>query len=171
MLATFMVVLDSSVANVALPHIAGTLSALDRRIDLGADQLPGGECDHAAGGGMDYAAHRTQAAADDLDPGVYRRVAAVRRGREHADAYYGGCCKGIGGGGMQPLGAVDSAGELSRPSNKARQWLFYGMGIVCCAGHRADAGRVDHRQLFLALDLLHQSPGGPAGDVHDEPLH
>src|SRR6202046_2967078 len=27
MLATFMVVLDSSVANVALPHIAGTLSA------------------------------------------------------------------------------------------------------------------------------------------------
>jgi DHA2 family multidrug resistance protein len=27
MLATFMVVLDSSVANVALPHIAGDLSA------------------------------------------------------------------------------------------------------------------------------------------------
>ena len=27
MLATFMVVLDSSVANVALPHIAGNLSA------------------------------------------------------------------------------------------------------------------------------------------------
>jgi DHA2 family multidrug resistance protein len=27
MLSTFMVVLDSSVANVALPHIAGSLSA------------------------------------------------------------------------------------------------------------------------------------------------
>ena len=48
MLATFMVVLDSSVANVALPHIAGNLSRRHRRIHLGADQLPGLQRHHAA---------------------------------------------------------------------------------------------------------------------------
>ena len=41
MLATFMEVLDTSVANVALPHIAGSLSASPERGHLGAHQLPG----------------------------------------------------------------------------------------------------------------------------------
>ena len=41
MAATFMEILDTSVANVALPHIAGNLSATHRGGHLGADQLPG----------------------------------------------------------------------------------------------------------------------------------
>ena len=36
MLATFMEVLDTSVANVALPHIAGSLASTRGRIHLGA---------------------------------------------------------------------------------------------------------------------------------------
>ena len=44
MLATFMEVLDTSVANVSLPHIGvGNLSATTDESDLGADQLPGGK--------------------------------------------------------------------------------------------------------------------------------
>jgi hypothetical protein len=39
------------------------------------------------------------------------------------------------------------------------------------AGHRSHARRLDHRQLFLALDLLHQSSRRPAGAVHGQPLH
>ena len=39
-LATFMEVLDTSIANVALPHIAGGLGAA-KRIHLGTDELPG----------------------------------------------------------------------------------------------------------------------------------
>ena len=39
-MATFMEVLDTSIANVALPHIAGGLSAGAGRVDVGADQLP-----------------------------------------------------------------------------------------------------------------------------------
>jgi DHA2 family multidrug resistance protein len=39
-LATFMEVLDSSVANVALPHIAGTFGASQDEIDVGAHVLP-----------------------------------------------------------------------------------------------------------------------------------
>ena len=40
-LATFMEVFDTSIANVALPHIAGNLSAIARREHQGAHQLPG----------------------------------------------------------------------------------------------------------------------------------
>ena len=49
MLATFMEVLDTSIAAVALPYIAGSLSATQRRSHLGADQLPGGERRNPAG--------------------------------------------------------------------------------------------------------------------------
>ena len=47
-LATFMEVLDTSIANVALPHIAGNLSATDGREHLGPHHLPGGQRDRAA---------------------------------------------------------------------------------------------------------------------------
>jgi DHA2 family multidrug resistance protein len=64
MLATFMVVLDSSVANVALPHIAGNLSAttdestwvLTSYLVSNAIMLPAA--------GWIASAHRPQAAAD-----------------------------------------------------------------------------------------------------------
>jgi hypothetical protein len=46
MLATFMEVLDTSIASVALPYIAGSLSASN---DEATWVLPGVECDRAAG--------------------------------------------------------------------------------------------------------------------------
>jgi hypothetical protein len=42
-LAAFMEVLDTTIVNVALPHIAGSLSVQQRRRDLGADLLSGGQ--------------------------------------------------------------------------------------------------------------------------------
>ena len=50
MLATFMEVLDTSVANVALPHIAGNLSASTDEDHLDADLIPGLQCHHPADG-------------------------------------------------------------------------------------------------------------------------
>ena len=47
-LATFMEVLDTSISNVALPHIGGTGWEQARKKPLGADQLPGGERHRAA---------------------------------------------------------------------------------------------------------------------------
>ena len=47
-LATFMEVLDTSIANVALPHIAGNLSVGAGREHLGADVVSGVERHRAA---------------------------------------------------------------------------------------------------------------------------
>ena len=47
-LATFMEVLDTSIANVALPHIAGGLSAGQDESDLGPDFVPGLERDRSS---------------------------------------------------------------------------------------------------------------------------
>ena len=60
MFATFMEVLDTTVVNVSLPHIAGSLSATDRRGDVDADLLPGRERDHSAD---DRMARRTSSGA------------------------------------------------------------------------------------------------------------
>ena len=71
MLATFMEVLDTSVANVALPHIAGNLSATRGRIDVGADLLPGVERHHPADGRLVFHADRPQALLHDLRGAVH----------------------------------------------------------------------------------------------------
>ena len=81
MLATFMEVLDTSIANVALPHIAGSLAALDRRGDLGADELSGRERHCVADDRMARTALRAQAVPHDLHRVVYLCVCLVRNGR------------------------------------------------------------------------------------------
>ena len=48
MFATFMEVLDTTVVNVSLPHIAGSLSVDHRRGDVGADLVSRRERDHPA---------------------------------------------------------------------------------------------------------------------------
>ncbi len=40
MLATFMEVMDTSIASVALPYIAGSISATSDEADVGPDKLP-----------------------------------------------------------------------------------------------------------------------------------
>jgi len=47
-LATFMEILDTAIANVSLPHIAGSLFRQPGRVYLGPDQLSGIERHHSA---------------------------------------------------------------------------------------------------------------------------
>ena len=159
MLATFMVVLDSSVANVALPHIAGNLSAttdestwvLTSYLVSNAIMLP------AAGW-------------------ITRRIGRKRLLMISILVFTGASLlcgmavnmpmlivarilQGIGGGGMQPL--AQSILLESFPPRPTR----HGDGRLWrrdCGrpGDRPNFGRMDYRQLFLALDLLHQSAGG-----------
>ena len=78
MFGTFMEVLDTTVVNVSLPHIAGSLSATDRGGDLGAHVLPGRQRDHPADDRLAGDLLRPQAAADPVGHRLHDRVVPVR---------------------------------------------------------------------------------------------
>ena len=113
MFATFMEVLDTTVVNVSLPHIAGNLSATHRRVDVGADVVPRRQRDHPAADRMAGQHVRPQAAADDVGrpaspsrrfSAAWRRTspllvavpaAAGRDRRRAAAAVAGGAARGV----------------------------------------------------------------------------
>jgi DHA2 family multidrug resistance protein len=129
MLATFMVVLDSSVANVALPHIAGTLSAstdestwvLTSYLVANAIMLP-------ASGWISRRIGRKRLlmlsilvfTAASLLCGIAINMPMLILAR---------ILQGVGGGGMQPL-AQSILLESFPPRKHGSAMAFYGMGIV-----------------------------------------
>jgi len=129
MLATFMVVLDSSVANVALPHIAGTLSAstdestwvLTSYIVANAIMLP------AAG----WIARRIGRKRLLMLSIIVFTVASLLCGLavNMPMLIVARILQGIGGGGMQPL-AQSILLESFPPQKHGQAMAFYGMGIV-----------------------------------------
>ena len=157
-LATFMEVLDSSIANVSLPHIAGSLGAtydeavwvLTSYLVSAAIVLPvSGWLSTVFGRKRFYMTcvvlftvslvpvrHRAQSAVPD------RRANSARRGRRRLAALRTG----------HPGRHV-----LRRKARHGFRGLRHGGGGG--ARHRPHAGRLDHRQLQLALDLLHQPAG------------
>ena len=103
MLATFMEVLDTSVANVALPHIAGNLSASIDEVHLGADVLPGCERHHPAAGRLVFHAVRAQAVLHGLCGPVHGELAALRPRAHAGRADLFRVLQGMGGGALQPI--------------------------------------------------------------------
>ena len=73
-----MEVLDTSVANVALPHIAGSLSAGAGRKHLGAHFLPGFQRHRPADQRLDFLNHRPQALLHDLRRALHRQLVPLR---------------------------------------------------------------------------------------------
>jgi hypothetical protein len=128
MLATFMEVLDTSVANVALPHIAGNLSATGR-IHLGADLLPGFQRHHSAHGRLVFHAVRAQALLHDL------------RGVFTVSSFLCGLAptlgllivfrvmQGLGGGALQPVSQAILVESFPREKQGMAMAVF-GMGVV-----------------------------------------
>ena len=129
MLATFMVVLDSSVANVALPHIAGTLSAstdestwvLTSYLVANAIMLP-------ASGWIARRIGRRQLLMLSI---VVFTLASLLCGvaLSMPMLIVARVLQGIGGGGMQPL-AQSILLESFPPRQHGSAMAFYGMGIV-----------------------------------------
>lgn len=129
MLATFMVVLDSSVANVALPHIAGTLSAstdestwvLTSYIVANAIMLP-------ASGWIARRIGRKRLLMLSI---VVFTIASLLCGLAFSMPMLivARVLQGIGGGGMQPL-AQSILLESFPPRKHGQAMAFYGMGIV-----------------------------------------
>ena len=155
MLATFMEVLDTSVANVALPHIAGSLSSsvdeatwvLTAYLVANAIVLPlSGWFSTLFGRKRFYmtcvllftaSSAMCGLAPSSADIDLVPRAAGL--GRRRAAARF----------------ASHPARDLS--ARKARHGdgdVWNGRGVR--ARGRADAGRMDHRQLHLALDLPDQ---------------
>ena len=129
MLATFMVVLDSSVANVALPHIAGTLSAstdestwvLTSYIVANAIMIPASS----------WIARRIGRKRLLLLSIMLFTVASLLCGMamNMPMLIVARVLQGVGGGGMQPL-AQSIMLESFPPRKQGSAMAFYGMGIV-----------------------------------------
>jgi hypothetical protein len=82
-LATFKEALDSSIANVAMPHIGGSLAAGRERVHLGVDQLSDSQRRGSALQWMDCQPHRPQAFLLDLRGANHRHFPALRA-RSHS---------------------------------------------------------------------------------------
>jgi len=143
-IATFMEALDTSIANVALPHIAGSLSAT-------ADQATWVLTSYLVSNGI------------ILPLGAWlSEVMGRKRFYMTCVALFTVCSflcgiapslgmlilfrvlQGAGGGGLQP----------SEQAILADTWDGGGAGAV----NRTDTGRLDYRQLQLAMDFLYQRP-------------
>ncbi len=167
-LAAFMEVLDTSIANVALPYIAGSLGAtndqstwvLTSYLAANAIVLPISGWFAGTFGRKRFfmiclMIFTVSSVLCGLAPslgGDYPVSGSAGRRRRRAATHGAGHS-----GGYVPAGEA-------RPGIRAlRRHRRH------CADDRADFGRLDHGQLQLALDLLHQRAGGRADAVADLP--
>ena len=168
MLATFMEVLDTSIANVSLPHIAGSLSAsvdestwvLTSYLISNAIVLPLTgwlSCLDASGSSW-------------LRGHLHRQLVSLRLCPQPRCAAH-----------FLPRVCRAPEAEVCSPSRKpswwkasrakSKGWRWRSTAWACGgAYHRPDARRLDHRQLFVALDLLHQCSRRRGGHSDDHAL-
>ena len=157
-LATFMEVLDTSIANVSLPHIAGSLSAgtdestwvLTSYLVSNAIVLPlSGWISSIIGRKRFYMSCVAIFTVSSLLCGLAPNLGMLIFFR---------VLQGAGGGGL----ATERAGDSGRhfPSRQARHGLR-GLrpGGGAGAGHRPNSRRLDHRQFHLALDFSAEHSG------------
>src|SRR5215468_10401611 len=169
MLGTFMEVLDTSVANVALPHIGGSLSAtpeeatwvLTSYLVSNAIILPTT---------MAHLGIRPQALPAGLHHDLYAVVGAVRRSHQPRHAHR----RPRRAGRRRRRAAAHRPGhpDGELPAGPARR----GDGDLLHGHHRGahprpDARRLHHRPVHLALGLLHQPADRPAGDAAGAFVH
>ncbi len=166
MLATFMEVLDTSIANVSLPHIAGSLSAtVDESTWVLTSYLISNAIVLPLTGWLSMMFGRKRlfigcviiftissflcGLAPNLFLLIFFRV-----------------LQGAGGGGLQPISQAILVESFSRQEARHGDGgLRHGRGGG--AHHRSHPGRLDHRQLLVALDLLHQRAGRRGGHPDD----
>ncbi len=167
-LATFMEVLDTSIANVALPHMAGTLGAsqeeatwvLTSYLVSSAIILPiSGWLANRFGRKRFYMSCVAMFTV---------MLHAVRLCADAATADCGACAAGPWRRRPRHQRTGHPGRHLSRGKTRpGLRAIRHGGGGG--AGHRPHLRRLDHRQLQLALDLLHQRSGGAGVAVPHKP--
>ena len=101
-LATFMEVLDTSIANVALPLHRRRTFCRPEPDYLGAHQLPGRQRDRASAFRLAHRDDRPQAILHDLRIALHGQLGALRRRPNIELLIFFRVLQGIGGGGLQP---------------------------------------------------------------------
>ena len=165
-LATFMEVLDSSIANVSLPHIAGSLGAtydeatwvLTSYLVSSAIVLPiSGWLSTVIGRKRFYMLCVALFTVVLFLCGIATSLPLLIIAR---------VLQGAGGGGLQPSEQAILA-DTFPVEKRGMAFAVYGMAVVAAPAIGPTLGRLDHRQLQLALDLLHQHSGRTAVAVSD----
>ena len=168
MLATFMEVLDTSVANVALPHIAGNLSAgvdestwvLTSYLVSNAIVLPlTGWLSSLFGRKRFYMTCVAIFTVSSFLCGLAPSLALLVFFR---------ILQGAGGGALQPISQAILVESFPKAeAGHGDGHLRHGRGGG--AHPWPHAGRLDHRRLQLALDFLYQYPGRRASPCFSPP--
>ena len=129
-LATFMEVLDTSIANVALPHMAGTLGASqDEATWVLTSYLVASAVILPISGWL-IGAHGPQAFLHDLRGAVHGLLAAVRAGGVAAHAgLLSRVLQGVGGGGLAPSEQAILA-DTFPVEKRGQAFALYGMAVV-----------------------------------------
>ena len=162
-----MEVLDTTIANVALRYIAGSLGVSQDEVLLGGDDLSRLQRHHRHRDQLSRQAARPQKLLPGLPGSVHRQLGGLRLRLEASSRC---CCsallQGFAGGGMVPVAQSILADAF--PPRKARP----GLRAVRPrrgrrARRRADAGRLAVRQPVLALVLPDQRARRPAVDGAD----
>ena len=154
-LATFMEVLDTSIANVSLPHIAGGLGAgVDESTWILTSYLVSNAIVLPMSGWIS-STDRTQALLHGLRGALHDQFVSLRAGAQPGEVDF---FQGSAGRGRRRPAAqrtIDSGGYVrAGEARNGFRCLRNGRGRR--SRDRSDAGRIHYRQLQLALDLLHQ---------------
>ena len=131
---------------------------IDQRKHLGADELSGGQRDRAAAFRLAVVDPRPQAVLHDVRVDVHDQLDAVRPGDELGPIDFLPRAARDRRRRIAAVGTGDPGRHVSAAEARdgdGRVWH----GDPCRADSRPDARRLDHRQLFLALDFLHQRAG------------
>ena len=154
-IATFMVVLDTAIANVALRYIAGSLAVsvdestwvVTTYLIANAVVLPvSGWLSNVVGRKRFYMICVALFTVASLLCGLASSLTALIVFR---------ILQGLGGGGM-PTSEQAMLADTFSPRQRPQAFAIYGIAVIVAPTVGPDHRRLDYRQLFLALDFLHQ---------------
>ena len=130
MLATLMQSLDSTIANVALPYMQGSLSASSDQITWVLTSYITAAAIMTAPVGWLSARFGLKRPVPDLDDRVHRRVDAMRHRRVAAARWWcSGCCKGVFGAALVPLSQTTML-NIYPPEKRGSAMAIWGMGVM-----------------------------------------
>ena len=174
-LAAFMEVLDISIANVSLQHIAGDLSAGQDEFHLDSDLLSGDQRHHSAGFGLAVVGDGANPLLRHLHRRLFHQFAGLRPG---ADARPADLLPGHPGTDRRrpPAGAQAILADSFPPHQRGMAFALYGMAVVFAPAIGPTLGgwitdQVSWRWVFLLnvpvgivlTVLVTVSAGRPAG--------